>query len=211
MSARDRILARVRAAQRLGSVPRMAPQPPVTFTLDQAGPEVWRQRFVEEARGVGVGVFEEDGDDAVCRRVVDLVAGRSVLAWSAESLPCGLGGSLGSLTVVDPAADREVRATAEVGLTGCEAAIAETGTLALHSLPGCSRSASLLPPVHIAVVRTADLVPTLGAYFRQVGGRLGDVSCINLVTGPSRTADIELELTLGVHGPGELRVVLRRD
>ena len=90
------------------------------------------------------------------------------------------------------------------GLTSCAGAIAETGTLVLTNGPGRPLTASLLPEVHIAVVRVRQIVRTL-----EEALRLPDVtqcSSTVLISGPSRTADIEMTLTIGVHGPKELHV-----
>jgi len=108
---------------------------------------------------------------------------------------------------------REVAARADLGLTGVDLAIAETGTLVLVSGAGRPRSTSLLPPCHIAIFDRTALVESL----RQVGvfleGWHGDGrppaggASINFITGPSRTADIELTLTRGVHGPKEVHAI----
>jgi L-lactate dehydrogenase complex protein LldG len=69
---------------------------------------------------------------------------------------------------------------------------------------------SLLPPVHIAVVRAANIYPTIGDALRMLhGDGSREISrAITFITGPSRTADIELTLTVGVHGPKELYVIV---
>ncbi|MBM4016325.1 MAG: lactate utilization protein C, partial [Planctomycetes bacterium] len=107
-----------------------------------------------------------------------------------------------------PSAPVAVLATAEVGLTGCDAAVAETGSLLLASTPERPRTASMLPHCHIAVVGTADLHATLHGALAAVRAVHPRASALHQITGPSRSADIELQLTLGVHGPGELIVVL---
>jgi L-lactate dehydrogenase complex protein LldG len=108
---------------------------------------------------------------------------------------------------------RELLARADLGLSGVDYVIAETGTLVLTAQSGQMRGVSLLPPVHVAVARTSQVIATLADYLllAQVAG--SDLpqyltSCVSLVTGPSRTGDIELKLTVGVHGPGELHLVL---
>ncbi|HET7343241.1 MAG TPA: lactate utilization protein, partial [Methylomirabilota bacterium] len=108
---------------------------------------------------------------------------------------------------------RAVAAAAELGVTGADLAIAETGTLVLVSGAGRPRSASLLPACHVAVFDRAALLDSLG----QAGLALeawhdGQEAAwrgasINFITGPSRTADIELTLTRGVHGPREVHAV----
>jgi len=98
----------------------------------------------------------------------------------------------------------------DIGLTAAQAAIAETGTLVLESDYERHRLVSLLPPVHIAVIDAADICPTLGDALRRVRrrGPMEMSRAITFVTGPSRTADIELTLTIGVHGPRELYVIV---
>jgi L-lactate dehydrogenase complex protein LldG len=108
---------------------------------------------------------------------------------------------------------REDAATSQVGVTGADLALAETGTLVLLSGSGRPRSTSLLPDVHVAVFGRDRLVESL----EQVGVMLEALhvdadramsgAMINFITGPSRTADIELTLTRGVHGPKEVHAI----
>jgi L-lactate dehydrogenase complex protein LldF len=96
--------------------------------------------------------------------------------------------------------------TVRVGLTGCACAIAETGTLVLPAGDSQPLTTSLLPEVHVAIVHASQIVKTL-----EEGLRIPNVrrsSATVLVTGPSRTADIEMTLTIGVHGPKELIVYI---
>jgi L-lactate dehydrogenase complex protein LldG len=95
-----------------------------------------------------------------------------------------------------------------VGLTGAIAGIAESGTIAVVSGPGRPRLASLLVPVHIAVLQADRVYPSLAAFFAAHEDVADQGSNLVLITGPSRTADIEMTLTRGVHGPGEIHVVL---
>ena len=104
---------------------------------------------------------------------------------------------------------REPDPTARAGVTGALAGIADTGSLLLVSGAGQTLTASLLPEVHVAVLRTSRLVPTLADAFRLPEVRTAQAGVV--VTGPSRTADIEMTLTIGVHGPGELHVFLIDD
>lgn len=98
----------------------------------------------------------------------------------------------------------------DVGICSAQAAIAETGTLILQSDKERNRLVSLVPPVHIAMIIAGDIYPTLGDALRYVCGE-GQTNlsrAITFITGPSRTADIELTLTIGVHGPKELYVIV---
>jgi L-lactate dehydrogenase complex protein LldG len=102
-------------------------------------------------------------------------------------------------------------AGADIGVSGVDYALADTGTLVLVARNGQPRSVSLLPPVHIAVVRPEQVLSGLSDLFpilrsEAAGGDLS--SAITFITGPSRTADIELTLVVGVHGPQQLHVVL---
>jgi len=86
-------------------------------------------------------------------------------------------------------------------------AIAETGTLMMCSGAGHERVASLLPPMHIAIVERQQIVPDLiDAMATLKSASLP--SNVTLITGPSKTGDIELQLTTGVHGPGKWRVIV---
>jgi L-lactate utilization protein LutC len=103
----------------------------------------------------------------------------------------------------------EAAATAALGVTSAVAGIAATGSLVLDSRRVGARSASLLPPVHLCVLGVNNLLQTPGDVLRGVGSA-GDAlpSSLVLVTGPSRTGDIEQLITLGAHGPTALHVVL---
>ncbi|HEX2505137.1 MAG TPA: LUD domain-containing protein [Gaiellaceae bacterium] len=84
--------------------------------------------------------------------------------------------------------------------------LAETGSVVLAASPEEPRARSLLPAVHVSVLREDRILPGLAELFAAVGGDLP--SSLAIVTGPSRSADIEQTLTVGVHGPGEVHVVL---
>lgn len=92
---------------------------------------------------------------------------------------------------------------AEMGVTVADAAIAESGTLLTVSKAGQRRMASLSPPIHLAVLRTESIFPTL-----EDAWRLSQAGTAVFITGPSRTADIEGILVRGVHGPGRVIVLL---
>lgn len=94
---------------------------------------------------------------------------------------------------------------AQAGLTGATAAFADSGTLVLANGPGRSGLASLLPPLHIAILRSEDIYTDMAEWIARDGKEvLETYSYTNFISGPSRTADIEMTLTIGVHGPGRL-------
>ena len=95
----------------------------------------------------------------------------------------------------------------DVGITTAQAAIAETGTLILDSTRERHRLVSLVPPVHIAIVDASKIYETLDEALTVIHkNEIGPA--VTFITGPSRTADIELTLTVGVHGPQELYVIV---
>ena len=111
----------------------------------------------------------------------------------------------------DRADFRTIMEAADLGVTGVDYAIAETGTCVIIPRRGVSRLVSLLPPVHVAIVERGQVLPSLDELFTLrrddfVRGDFG--SYMNLITGPSRTADIEYTIVTGVHGPGEVHMVL---
>jgi L-lactate utilization protein LutC len=108
---------------------------------------------------------------------------------------------------------REEIRQSEIGITGADYAVAETGSLIILPRRGLSRLVSLVPPVHIALVRPEDVLESLDDLFllrrleyHQRGGEMG--SYLNFITGPSRTADIEMTIVEGVHGPKEVHMVI---
>ena len=115
-----------------------------------------------------------------------------------------------------PASRNDVRqrlAESGMGITGADYAIAETGSVVVLPRRGLSRLVSVVPPVHVAIVRPPDIVGTLDDLFTlrrleyvRNGGEMG--SYLNFITGPSRTADIEQTIVVGVHGPREVHMVL---
>jgi L-lactate dehydrogenase complex protein LldG len=95
-----------------------------------------------------------------------------------------------------------------VGVTGADALLAESGSVVLASGPGRPRSASLLPPVHVTIARTDRIYFSLEHLLAAVPSLGSAGSNLVAISGPSRTADIEMTLTRGVHGPGEVHVIL---
>ena len=92
------------------------------------------------------------------------------------------------------------------GVSEAAYGLAETGSVVLMASPEEPRARSLLPEVHITLLREDRILPGLAELFAALGGELP--SALAIVTGPSRSADIEQKLTIGVHGPGVVHVVL---
>jgi L-lactate utilization protein LutC len=150
--------------------------------------------------------------------VLDLVRARSV-----RRVVMGGGDVLAELQVVEPLhavgvevvetgtqeTNRDTFFAADLGLTGVDYLIAETGSVILASRTEQPRSLSLLPPIHVAVAQRRQVLPDLFDLFALLGKGLDELpACLSIITGPSKTGDIELRLVTGVHGPGECHVIL---
>ena len=114
--------------------------------------------------------------------------------------PPNSGGEAGIL--VQHEADESIKA----GITGALAGIAETGTIVIPGGEGQPLTASLLPEIHIAVLRASDILPSMETAMRAL--KIAKAPAVALVSGPSRTADIEMTLVLGAHGPYRVHIVL---
>lgn len=102
--------------------------------------------------------------------------------------------------VLPPGADKHQLAGCDLGITEADYALAETGTIGLLASPQKPRAISLLPRIHLAIIHPAVFRPGL----REMFAECQNSPYLVLITGPSRTADIELTVTLGVHGPKSL-------
>jgi len=225
MTARDQILARVATNLRRGwgagtahahrTPPRATPEAPSSMPP--------RERFTRELEAVAGRVHAVRSDADAVEAVLGICAERRapcVLAWYEEYV--GLAGlrhalfdgkvgyDTGWLPDGEPARAERLASLGRiaVGVTGADAAIAESGTIVLLSGPGRPRLASLLPPVHVAVLREDRLYASLPDLLAARPRLSDEGSNLVLITGPSRTADIEMTLTRGVHGPAEVHVVL---
>ncbi|HKQ66116.1 MAG TPA: lactate utilization protein [Methylomirabilota bacterium] len=238
MSTKAEFLARIReqvrrAPARFAAETARRPQHPaaeaesIRRELAERWPETL-DAFRREFEGVA-GVFHRVASIDMVPDAVTSIArerdARGLVTWHAAALGADLVPALGArgLDVHQmPAAEptdgsererlRSIAARVDLGLTGVDLAVAETGTLVLVSGAGRPRSTSLLPPCHIAVFDRTALLESL----RQVGVFLeawhadpasARGGAINFITGPSRTADIELTLTRGVHGPKEVHAI----
>jgi L-lactate dehydrogenase complex protein LldG len=179
-------------------------------------------QFSRASALVGVGVFSVPTTEDVRARIGQILdaerteevvvsAAAAGAPWrAADSGPGPRRWVARSVDCHDPS-DRVMSAGA--GITTADAAIADTGTLVVFTSPEQHRLDSLVPPVHIALLRERDLVRGLADLFPALlaEGRFSQHAAITFITGPSRTADIELTLTIGVHGPRKVYVVVLRD
>jgi L-lactate dehydrogenase complex protein LldG len=207
-AAREEILGKVREAlgRRAGTPPAAVPATARIAPRVPAAPDAEIEQFLAEIRKLS-GVAQRLPDcEALAGALAELVRVEGVkkaTLWSTPDLEAwGVAETLRALGVelVSPQAGKRAVAQCELGVTGADGVLAETGTLLLRSDPARPRVVSLLPRVHLAIITPQ----ALRADLHQAFAEAKDSSYAVLVTGPSRTADIELTLTLGVHGPKAL-------
>lgn len=213
MGSREDILARLRAA-RTTPLPEAQAAPdaylPVTPLEDHTAEQLL-ERFVREASLLSTQVHQPESAAAAVGLITELVGPQARCAsWGFEQLP--LAGLEAALLAQGTLLAEHNDPTATVGLSSASAGLAATGSLVLASGPGRYRAPSLLPPRHIAVLEKSAILPNLETWVAQQRAQgleqLRASSNIVIVSGASRTADIAMELILGMHGPGELQIVL---
>jgi len=200
MNTRDALL------NKLGTAAPAARTPPGSLPAKPLGTGDLASEFIGRAEALQSTVARLPSLDAVPAAIAAYLASQSIapqlVCWPAlAALPWG---SAGLMAEVRPAQGHDL-----VGVTLCFAAIAETGTLLMCSGRDTPAVTSLLPETHIAIVPAGRLVATLEQGFARVRRELGQPPrAINLVSGPSRTGDIEQTITLGAHGPYRLHILL---
>lgn len=213
-TARDRILARLRSAPR-EELPRppeaaIGPAPELAARIDQLKARMEAVRA--DVRRVPAATWMD------CLKALLRERGWSALLYAPET-PLGAaienawaqaGAGLPALVAyAEPIESFKERLfTVDAAITSTAGAVADTGALILRPDGREPRLMSLVPPVHIAVLQAQSIFPTLDIAM-QSGGWAADMPTnIVLVSGPSKTADIELTLAFGVHGPKELVVLI---
>jgi L-lactate dehydrogenase complex protein LldG len=99
--------------------------------------------------------------------------------------------------------------TAFIGVTAADFCLADTATLVMKTEPGRARAVSLLPSIHVAIIEEHQVVSDLKSFIAQIGANVAEMkaglgNCLTLITGPSRTRDIEGVMVYGAHGPKEV-------
>jgi L-lactate dehydrogenase complex protein LldG len=179
--------------------------------LEQTDPATLRACFIEQAQKLSCTVTVcASAGDAVETLLGLIGEDRSILSWDPACIPLpGLVSTLDQAGIqIAPSGDPSVR----LGVTGADAALAATGSLVLSSGPGRPRSVSLLPTIHVAVITNEQIVPNMEAWAAALRSRglaeFQRASSVLVISGPSRTADIAMQLVLGAHGPAELHILL---
>jgi L-lactate dehydrogenase complex protein LldG len=208
-SARDEILARV--ARALADVPpdERGEDVGVSRGYQEHEPEGTLELFVDRLRDYGAAVRLVGADDIAlaaaeacgARGVISLVVPADLpSAW----LPAGVE------TVTDDGLTPRELDRSGAAMTGCALAIAETGTIVFDAGEGQGRRVlSLVPDIHVCVVRDEQVVDGVPAALRRLAeGMRASRRPVTLVSGPSATSDIELSRVEGVHGPRQLEVIV---
>ncbi len=220
-SSRDAFLHGVRQAVAAGNRAGNAPPLPERGDIDQGAGTDPVARFSAELSAAGGIAHIVPNTDAAVAKVIELVQ-----AKSPRQALLGRGPVVDALHLAERLRSQGVEVisvdsltaessgapffAADIGISGVDYLVAETGSVVVEAGPSEPRSVSLLPPVHIAVADRSQLVADLFDLFvNKPGDQRPELpSCLSIITGPSKTGDIELKLVTGVHGPGEIHVVL---
>ena len=176
-------------------------------------------RFIEELEALGGHGKRVGSLDEAREYVVELAREREaklLVRWDVDWLEeLGVDAPLGEAGVEvvvwrDLEDFREVAGKADIGLSTAAWAIAETGTLVLEGGPGKGRTVTLLPPTYVAVVPVERILSTVPEAIEKYAGLAANGLPANVCfhTGPSRSGDIEMSLFVGMHGPGDVHVIL---
>jgi L-lactate utilization protein LutC len=188
VTSRDEILSKARAALSRNTGD---PVPPPPAVLLREGPT---EHLVEQFTAA-----------------LEALAGNVVVVKTCEEAQVAVDKALNGRTFIRSTGTRDAIAQVEVGITSADYALADTGSLVMFTESNESRLLSLLPPCHIAVIERSKIVACLDDVFRLRPLPGARSSAMVVITGPSRTADIEMRLVRGVHGPGEIHVIIIDD
>jgi len=203
--ARDPILHRIRTALGRSAEQPASDPPPVRLRIPTVPMEARIASMITRIEALA-GKAAETADP--CGVLAEMLEGKTAVAsnapclaeWGITSLPGIRSG------ITDREELRALCATADVGITAADYALADTGSLVMISSPQEARLISLLPPAHIALVPRDRILTGLDELLTVLPDPARVTSSMVLITGPSRTADIEQILVRGVHGPGQIIV-----
>ena len=204
MTARDAVLERVRQAV-AGALPTSVPR---RYSVEGSTPHTRVEAFVDRVRDYRATVLHVDDAAVAVAEVLAAQGARRI------GIPRDLDPRLrpaGVELVEDDALSPQQLDELDGALTTCAAACAATGTIALDGGPGQGRRAlTLLPDLHICLVREEQIVETVPELIRRLEPAATEGRPLVLVSGPSATSDIELQRVEGVHGPRQLVVIVER-
>jgi L-lactate dehydrogenase complex protein LldG len=203
MNKRDAMLGRIRTALgRKPGDPAPALSPP-RLSSQSIDLNSRVTMFVAALEKLAGRAFVADSYSSAREYVLSLIGGRTAVSSNSPLLQaCALKYTVGNDS------HRNACAECTVGITGAAYGLADTGSLVMLANSEEARLFSLLPPVHIAIIEERQILTGLDELLTNLPLPADVTSSMVLITGPSRTADIEQILVRGVHGPGELHVVI---
>jgi L-lactate dehydrogenase complex protein LldG len=219
MSAPEHVLGRIRAALSIGERPRAGAGLPTTADRRRVMPAVGATfdeqvaLFAKHAEDLAAtfSILRDAGELAAALGAVRDTEGWKRVAAHRGELAGDAARSLGlPILFTDGGCDKNDLERCDVGISECDALVAQTGTVVVTSRSAGGRALSCLPPHHVVVARREQLVADLSAAFLRITQQHGTnyPSMISFITGPSRTADIERSLVLGAHGPKRLTILM---
>jgi len=213
MTAREQIFADIRRALRKpAAVPVSLPEPPPApnLRIPHWDRNLYIDLFVQKFENLGGKVFRVRDSSGVVAAIAPLLAQKSAVASNAPFLrKCGVTGLAQVHTgFTEREQLKEACAGADVGVTSADYALAATGSLVMLASANEARLVSLLPPIHVAIFPRSRILANLDELLSILPRPADRTSSMVLITGPSRTADIEQILVRGVHGPGEIYTVI---
>lgn len=171
-------------------------------------------RFCQEVRALGAEVVRVETQKQLAKALQSLLTSlnpKSILLWDQTVFQ---GWQIGSVLdqwkqcIVNPLENQLEALHADIGITTVDFAIADTGTLVLCTNPLKSRGVSLFPIHHIAIVDADQIRTRMGEVLAELK-EMKAPSSVHFITGPSRSSDIENDLSIGVHGPAALHILLK--
>lgn len=220
MTAREQILGDIRRALKgaagqpalieAASRSSLEQLPAPTLRIPRGDRNLYADLFVQKFENLGGKCFRVRNACAVVPAIAELFSQKSAVASNSPFLrKCGITGLPqvhAGFTERDDL--KEACASVDIGITSADYALAATGTLVMISSPDEARLVSLLPPSHIAIFPRSRLLANLDELLSILPRPADQTSSMVLITGPSRTADIEQRLVRGVHGPGQIFAVI---
>jgi L-lactate dehydrogenase complex protein LldG len=220
MTAREQILGDIRKALKgaagqpalieAASRSSLEQLPAPTLRIPRSDRNLYAELFGQKFENLGGKCFRVRNTPAVVPAIAELLSQKSAVASNSPFLrKCGITG-LPQVHAAFTERDelKDACASVDIGITSADYALAATGTLVMLASPDEARLVSLLPPCHIAIFPRSRLLANLDELLSILPRPADQTSSMVLITGPSRTADIEQRLVRGVHGPGQIFAVI---
>ncbi len=169
--------------------------------------------FEERAKAVSAEVFRvaklTEARESLLKLVEAAGVKKAVVVESPLQIAAGITEALRSRNIevyTEPTEIAEHAPTADIGISGVEFGVAETGSVFQEGYAIATRLVTILPPLHVVFLPSANIVPDIPEAFEIIAKNF-DRGYVGFITGPSRTADIERVLTIGVHGPSRFAII----